>query len=183
MKKFGFMWKQIEGSLFYVNEKGEVKVEDRLIESHNGDTNYKRIQKGRILKGGCTLNGYEFVTLEDGKHYFRHYLVLQAFKPNPNPELYTDINHIDENPHNNNLENLEWCTHKYNCNYGRRKNANQDKAKKVAQYDLNGNLVKIYNSLAQAEKENNVPKAGGIGKCCRGNQKEYINYKWSYYES
>ena len=35
----------------------------------------------------------------------------------------------------------------------------------------------------QAEKENNVPKGGGIGKCCRGNQKEYINYKWSYYES
>ena len=177
------MWKQIEGSLFYVNEKGEVKVEDRLIESHKGDTNYKRIQKGRILKGGCTLNGYEFVTLEDGKHYFRHYLVLQTFCPNPNPELYTDINHIDENPHNNNLENLEWCTHKYNCNYGRRKNANQDKAKKVAQYDLNGNLVKIYNSLTQAEKENNVPKGGGIGKCCRGNQKEYLNYKWSYYES
>ena len=33
------MWKQIEDSLFYVNEKGEVKVEDRLIESHKGDTN------------------------------------------------------------------------------------------------------------------------------------------------
>lgn len=103
-------------------------------------------------------------------------MVLQTFKPNSNPE-YTDINHIDENPHNNNLENLEWCTHKYNCNYGSRKNGNQDKAKKVAQYDLNGNLIKIYDSLAQAEKENNVPRASGIGRCCRGSQKEYINYK------
>ena len=30
------------------------------------------------------------------------------------------INHKDENPKNNNVDNLEWCTHKYNMNYGTR---------------------------------------------------------------
>ena len=107
-------------------------------------------------------------------------MVLHQF---PNPNFYTDINHKDENPHNNNLENLEWCTHKYNCNYGGRKNGNQDKTKKVAQYDLNDNLIKIYDSLSQAEKETNTPKSSGISKCCRGKQEIYINFKWKYYEN
>lgn len=177
------MWKQIKNSTFFINEKGEVKTEDRYINSHKGSTTYQRLQKGRILKGGCTINGYEFVTLEDGKHYFRHRLVLETFKPNPYPNIYTDVNHIDENPHNNNLDNLEWTTHKENCNYGKRKNGNQDKAKKVYQYDLNGNLIKIYNSLTQAEKENNTSRGGSIGRCCRGELKQFNNYKWAYYEN
>lgn len=175
------MWKQIEGTEFYVNEKGEVKCEDRLINSHKGTMQYQRLQKGRILKGGETVSGYEFVRI-NGQNCFRHILVMNAFSPNPNPSIYTDINHKDENPHNNNIENLEWCTHKYNCNYGNRKNGNQDKTKKVAQYDLNGNLIKVYESLRQAEKETNTPKSSGIAHCCRGKQKTYINFKWKYYE-
>lgn len=174
------MWKQIDDSSFYVNENGEVKTEDRLIFSHKGNTQYQRLQKGRLLKGGVTLNGYEFVKLEDGKHYFRHQLVAKYFIPNPNG--YTEINHKDENPHNNSVDNLEWCTHKENCNYGRRKVGNQDKTKKVAQYTIDNELIKIYASLAQAEKENNCPRASGIGKCCRGMQKTYKNFKWKYYE-
>ena len=45
-----------------------------------------------------------------------HRLVAQAFIPNPNN--YEEINHKDENPKNNNADNLEWCTRKYNMNYG-----------------------------------------------------------------
>ena len=36
----------------------------------------------------------------------------------PNPNNYPIINHKDENKQNNNVSNLEWCTHKYNTNYG-----------------------------------------------------------------
>lgn len=173
------MWKQIEETPFYINECGEVKSVDRYVDSHKGGTPYKRFQRGRLHKGGQTVNGYEFVPI-NGKHHFRHRLVLEAFKPNPNPEIYTDVNHIDENPHNNRLDNLEWCTHKYNCNYGRRKTGNQDKAKMVSQYDLDGNLVRTYKSVSEAERENNVPIGGGIGRCCRGTQKKYINHIWKY---
>ena len=47
-----------------------------------------------------------------------HRLIAETFIPNPNK--YREINHIDENKLNNRVENLEWCTHKYNCAYGTR---------------------------------------------------------------
>lgn len=52
------------------------------------------------------------------KEFTIHRLVMDAFSPNPDPEHLTQINHKDENPANNCLENLEWCSPKYNSNYG-----------------------------------------------------------------
>jgi group I intron endonuclease len=51
-----------------------------------------------------------------GKNYKVHRLVAMAFIPNP--DNLPIINHKDENPSNNNVNNLEWCTYEYNNNYG-----------------------------------------------------------------
>ena len=51
-----------------------------------------------------------------GKTYWVHRLVAQAFLSNP--KNLTDVNHIDEDPSNNRVDNLEWISHKDNCNYG-----------------------------------------------------------------
>lgn len=52
-------------------------------------------------------------------------------------------------------------------------------AKKVAQYDLNNNLIAIYNSLTEASEKTKISK-GNMGSVCRGERKTAGNYIWKY---
>lgn len=102
------LWKPIIGyeDIYYISNTGKVKniKSNKLLALQNNDnTKYKCV----ILTKHCKQ-----------KRYRVHRLVATAFVHNPNPDIYTQINHKDENPSNNNYTNLEWCTPKYNCNYG-----------------------------------------------------------------
>jgi hypothetical protein len=43
-----------------------------------------------------------------------HTLVAKAFVENPNPDLYTEVHHIDGDKLNNNADNLKWVTRQEN---------------------------------------------------------------------
>ena len=76
----------------------------------------------KILANRYDKQGYIRVALrKDGNPYYFlvHRLVAFHFIPNDD-ETKVEVNHIDENPSNNHVENLEWCTSKYNVNYGGR---------------------------------------------------------------
>lgn len=65
--------------------------------------------------------GYLRVNLSNNgksKHFFVHRLVADAFIPNP--YNFPFINHKDEDKANSRMDNLEWCTAKYNASYGNR---------------------------------------------------------------
>lgn len=72
-----------------------------------------------IMKPMFASNGYLVACLwknNKQRKFVMHRLVAQAFLENP--QNYKEINHIDEDKTNNRVENLEWCSHKYNMNYG-----------------------------------------------------------------
>lgn len=110
-------WKDIKGyeGLYQISDNGNVRSLDRIVHTVN-----KYLQKGTILK--TIDNGrYLFVTLrKEGRKEIKyiHRMVAEAFVPNP--LSLNEVNHKDENKHNNNASNLEWCTHIYNMNYGTR---------------------------------------------------------------
>ena len=96
--------------------------------------------------------------------------------------LDEDINHINEIKTDNRLSNLEYCTRKYNCNYGTR-NARISEITKgthtrsVIQMDKYGNSIKEYPSRTVAEQETGID-AGHIGSVCSGARKTAGGYKW-----
>ena len=69
--------------------------------------------KQTVKKGYCLVYLYN----EKGrKSFLTHRLVANAFIPNRNN--LPEVNHKDENPMNNSVDNLEWCTRLYNVHYG-----------------------------------------------------------------
>lgn len=55
------------------------------------------------------------------------------------------------------------------------------KSHKVSQYTLNGELIKVWKSAKEAERELGVDH-GGIGNCCNYIYKQYAGFKWRYTE-
>ena len=76
------------------------------------------LRKNKYLKQTINKYGYCKVTLQKNKYkkmFSVHRLVAEAFIPNPNN--YPCVNHIDSDRTNNNIDNLEWCTHKQNTQW------------------------------------------------------------------
>jgi len=137
-----------------------------------------------ILKQYKNRNGYVFVCLSTGVQKDRgrykvinvHRLVAEAFIENADGLLY--VNHKDEDKTNNCVENLEWCTAKYNSNYGTIK---EKICKKVGQYDKEGRLLAVFDSVSKAaEVFNGTP--GNISSCCRGRTNTAYGFNWKYFK-
>ena len=109
-------WRPISGyeGLYEVSSYGRVRSLDRYIIDILG---HRRLQKGKVLSSIKDKGGYLVVNLQ-GRMFKIHRLVAQAFIPNQ--DNFPQVNHRDEDKTNNIAENLEWCTAKYNINYGSR---------------------------------------------------------------
>lgn len=181
------IWKDIPGyeGLYQASNFGRIRSLDRLRHFYDGAKgNHYRKYKGRILKQFFTTTGYYMVVLsKDGIESSQkvHQLVAKAFLPNP--KGYKQINHKDENPLNNHLENLEWCDAKYNCNYGHHKENHRESlissiGVSIDCYDLYGNLVKTYRCSVDVEKDGFNRR--GVYNCCNKKSRKHKNHVFRF---
>lgn len=178
------IWKDIKGykGLYQISNLGNVKSLKRNIKlSNQYGAKFKKRVDEKILKQSINKYGYCSVILSKNnknKWFSIHRLVALNFIPNPNN--YKCVNHKDENKQNNNVENLEWCTYKYNNNYGNRINKVREKTKKkINQYDINNILIKSWNSIIEASNNLKINRHSIIS-CCKGKQKTAGGFKWQY---
>lgn len=165
-------WKPVVGyeELYQVSNFGRVKSLPR-----NGTVKY-----ARILKPGTDKDGYFKVYLYKNnklKTFTVHRLVAEAFLPNP--DNLPCVNHKDECKTNNNVNNLEWCTHEYNINFGtRNEKVSKKLSKTVLQYTLDGEFVREWKSTMECER--NGYNHSAVAACCRGELKKYKDFIWKY---
>ena len=183
------IWKDIKGyeGFYQVSNLGRVKSVRREVNYCIDGLKAKREEKFLTLEmSNC---GYLRVRLSingESKKYSVHRLVATSFIPNS--LNLSCVNHKNEDKTDNRVENLEWCTHKYNSNYGTVKErrvkafmAKNSTCRPVIMMDSNGNEIRRFRSIKDAFKETGI-NTKGIGCCCQGkkNYKTAGGYKWKY---
>lgn len=167
------LWKDIAGyeGLYQVSDDGRIKSLPRMKCNGRGSflTKEKILRPGKRGKDGLL---YEFVALSDGKHtviHSVHRLVASAFLENPCD--CPEVNHKDENPLNNHVTNLEWCTHAYNIDYS--------KSKRVSQYSCGGEKIAEYRSISIAAQLTGINRRA-INNTLSGWSNTAGGYIWKY---
>lgn len=167
------IWKDVKGyeGRYQVSNLGRVK-----------SLNYLQKGKEQILKA-TKIKGYLVVNLyKEGKAkiYTIHRLVAKTFIENP--DNLPQVNHKDECKTNNIVDNLEWCSAKYNNNYGSRtqrcvdSNTNNPKfSKKVLCVETGV----IYPSIMQVQRDLGFLHQH-ISYACSGKLKTAYGFHWKY---
>lgn len=101
---------------YQISNYGNVRSNDYIVHSTRKQTYLKT---GQDIKPFYSCKYLRTKLNIDGKSHSKtiHRLVATYFVTNPNPNIFTEVNHKDENRLNNHADNLEWCSRKYNMNY------------------------------------------------------------------
>ncbi|MDA8228745.1 MAG: NUMOD4 domain-containing protein [Desulfitobacterium hafniense] len=172
--------------LYKVNSKGEIFSEytKKILKPIKGSDGYLRVNLSK--------NGVVKIT-------FIHRLVAEAFIPNPeNKPIVNHINGFKDDPR---MENLEWVTASGNIKHAYQtglsvisekckiavskiaaENGRKTTSKSVNQYTLQGDFIKNYPSVREAERETGTPRCN-IFSVCKGKRKQANGYMWSYREA
>jgi hypothetical protein len=199
----GEVWKPMVGhkDVYHVSNMGRVKrlngysVSNRINKKTGKPYRQTLIKfSEKILVG--TLNKKNYVTIHLGYNrdtdttsktkkfsILVHREVAKSFIDNPHD--LPQINHINGNTYDNNVSNLEWSDNTYNQHHRyevlkKEKtiiNVNKDRVVKVHKYDKFGKLLKTYDSISEAAKENNTT-TGNICKVDRGYRMTASGFVW-----
>ena len=181
-------WRDIKGAegTYQISNQGRVRSVDRI------DANGAK-RNGIILSQKVARSGYKTVSLYFNQRWHHpsvHRLVAEAFIPNPNN--LPQVNHKDEDKTNNCVDNLEWCSAKYNTNYGlRNKKAGENiskanrgkpqpqRCKEIEKFDMDGNYITTYGSVGEAANSIGKPSSY-ISTCLIGKTKSCNGFIWRY---
>lgn len=183
------IWKPVVGfeGLYVVSSAGRVKSIERDV-PHS----FNKVQHipERILTPINNSAGYYYVSLcKEGviRRILVHRIVAEAFIPNPFGLPF--INHKDENPANNAVDNLEWCNNSYNQKYGSANNkrmvARIEKdtstaPKPVMQLSEKGALIKIFASASEAARDTGLDRSLISRRCRTCNRHLLGGYIWRF---
>ena len=174
------IWKAVKGyeELYEVSSYGNVR-------SLKGHYDFNRIRlltqhlSGR--QGGALYKTVTLYNRKGGRKTYKvHRLVALAFLPNPNN--LECINHKDENTSNNHVDNLEWCTKRYNIKYGTALDRAKKKRCKKVVFIKDNKIVHSFDSVIEAGKFFNA-KPQNIARTARGVRGSFHGFTVKYVDN
>lgn len=180
-------WKKIT-EFYEVSNKGRVRSVDRIKVNQLGIAYH---YKGKVLKTADNGSGYQKIMGKCGlPSKYVHRLVAMAFIPNPDNKPC--VNHIDNNPSNNCVENLEWCSMKENSEHMSRQGRNkrtshwlsrlhksQEKyCKGVIGTNIQTKEEIVFKSVNETEEKGFIPSC--VSQCCNGIRNKHKGYTWRF---
>lgn len=176
-------WKALE-----LDPKYEVSTEGRVRNAKTHHIYSQRLRKDGYLDLNLMIEGKQ-------KNFLTHRIVAMCYLSNP--RKLSEVNHKNKIKTDNRVENLEWVSRKQNMTHRNddievqelmKKNGQQlaewvlkNKAKPVAQYTLNHELVQIFPSLIKAEQESGTNRKY-IRACLKGERHSAGGYIWEKIE-
>lgn len=182
------VWRSIKGyeGYYEASNLGNIRsVERTIILKTKDGKDRPSVFKSKVLKLRKEIKDkhnwlprYYVHLSKDGKskRFYVHRLVAQTFIENP--DNLPDVNHINGNPLDNRVENLEWITKADNLRHAFENNLIKTQ-KPVAKMDKNtGGIIEIYKSESEACRQHNVTQ----GKILRSIQRNGTcrGFKWKY---
>ena len=189
-------WKDINGynGLYQISTYGRVK------------SYHRRGTKGVYIRPSLSSSGYLQVHLcknRVSRTFQIHILVALHFIENKDD--LPEVNHKDECKTNNAVWNLEFCTRKYNQNYGTAiqrsvkshdyktsaiksamhhdyKEVARKESKPVVQLDGEDNVIMIWDSVREVSRQLNCSPSL-ISCACRGINKTALGFRWKFLEA
>lgn len=178
----GEEWKLIKAGTLFSKDNVPVAGEGKLISNKGRLKYFSGKNKQLITVGSLNADGYRTLTLKlkNGKKYKTgvHRIVASLFLSNL--ENLPVVNHKDGNKENNNLENLEFCSHSYNVRHAVDTGLSNTE-RKIVQIDENGDIVNTFNSAMKASEILNIKRSNIVNILCRDNIPDF-GYYWIYLE-
>lgn len=160
----GEEWRYFRDTLYQISNKGRIK----------------NTKTGRITYGAKIDSGYRRfeIYFQNGKHkrFLVHQLVYECFI---SPE-FEEINHINGDKTDNRVENLENVSHRENALKAAYE-TNAWKFRRVAQYDKEGNLIRIYANASEAGRAIGI-LPGSMRNCIRLREGRHKDFIFKYIE-